>query len=197
MPGTRRGWRWRANPLRRRSDVVEAWLVLGMGATVLLGAPAVGVVVGGAALADARVEAQRQRAERLPARAELTRDAPSQTAWTATGGSPPSTYPVSVRWTTEAGERRTGTARVTVGLRTGDRVDIWLDRRGDLVGAPWDDSDLWLRALSTGAGAAAVGAGAALVTGWAVRLGLDHRRLAAWEREWATTAPDGPRPPAP
>src|SRR2546422_9614258 len=38
------GWRWRSNPLRRRSDVVEAWIVLTAWAAATAGAVAAGMV---------------------------------------------------------------------------------------------------------------------------------------------------------
>src|SRR5207237_251923 len=37
------GWRWRRNPLRRRSDVVEAWTVLVVAVLLSVVAPLVGV----------------------------------------------------------------------------------------------------------------------------------------------------------
>lgn len=33
------GWRWRRNPLRRHSDVVEAWTALIVAVLLLVGAP--------------------------------------------------------------------------------------------------------------------------------------------------------------
>ena len=39
-------WRWRRNPLRRTTDLAEAWLAFAALLLVLVGAPVVGVVVG-------------------------------------------------------------------------------------------------------------------------------------------------------
>ncbi|MFD9903677.1 hypothetical protein ACFWX4_05310, partial [Streptomyces sp. NPDC059063] len=51
------GWRWRRSPLRRRSDVVEAWAVLLVGTVLILGVPAAGFVAGAVVRSDARAEA--------------------------------------------------------------------------------------------------------------------------------------------
>ncbi|MBW8820836.1 MAG: hypothetical protein JF598_22125, partial [Streptomyces sp.] len=66
-----RGWRWRRNPLRRRSDVIEAWTVLAVAALMLLGAPLVGAVVGWWAHGDARAVAAAQHSERHRVRAQV------------------------------------------------------------------------------------------------------------------------------
>ena len=71
-------WRWRNNPIRRRDDVFEAWLLLAVWVLIAAGGTAIGVV---AAHAADQVFAQ-QRAERTPGRAVLLDDAPR----TATSG---------------------------------------------------------------------------------------------------------------
>lgn len=55
-------WRWRSNPLRRRDDVLEAWLVLAVWALIAVGGTLAGVLT---ARAADDVFAQ-QRAERTP-----------------------------------------------------------------------------------------------------------------------------------
>lgn len=57
-------WRWRANPLRRKDDVLEAWLVLAVWALISVGGTLAGVFTARAAY---DVFAQ-QRAERTPYR---------------------------------------------------------------------------------------------------------------------------------
>jgi hypothetical protein len=39
-------WRWRRNPLRRATDLVEAWLALVVLLLVLVAAPVIGSLVG-------------------------------------------------------------------------------------------------------------------------------------------------------
>ncbi|MFF0065738.1 hypothetical protein ACFYRC_30155 [Streptomyces sp. NPDC005279] len=52
-----RGWRWRRNPLRRRSDAVEAWIVLVTWVLALIA----GAVAGGVAAysVDQAIEGER------------------------------------------------------------------------------------------------------------------------------------------
>ncbi|MGW3728091.1 Rv1733c family protein, partial [Streptomyces sp. NPDC000851] len=76
--GTRvRGWRWRRNPLRRRSDVVEAWTALAVAVLLLLGAPLAGAVAAWWAHDEARSTAVAQRAERRHVRAEVLGRSPA------------------------------------------------------------------------------------------------------------------------
>ncbi|MER7187064.1 3-deoxy-7-phosphoheptulonate synthase, partial [Streptomyces hyaluromycini] len=41
-----RGWRWRQNPLRRKSDVVEAWIALAVAVLLGVAAPLAGALTG-------------------------------------------------------------------------------------------------------------------------------------------------------
>jgi hypothetical protein len=59
-----RGWRRRRNPLRRRSDVVEAWTVLAVAVLLFVGAPLAGAAVGWWRYDNAQARAAAQRAER-------------------------------------------------------------------------------------------------------------------------------------
>lgn len=60
-----RGWRRRPNELRRRSDVVETWTLLGVGLLLFVAAPLVGVVAAWWAHGDAHATAEKQRAEQI------------------------------------------------------------------------------------------------------------------------------------
>ncbi|MEV5007216.1 hypothetical protein [Streptomyces sp. NPDC055692] len=68
-------WRWRSNPMRRREDVIEGWVLLATWAVIAVGAPLAGVVVG-QATADGLAQ---QQVERHPATAVLVRG-PAATA---------------------------------------------------------------------------------------------------------------------
>ncbi|MEU0027162.1 DUF3592 domain-containing protein [Streptomyces sp. NPDC006335] len=186
-----RGWRWRRNPLRRRSDVVEAWTVLAVAVLVLLGAPLVGAVVGRWAHDDARAVAAEQRSERHRVRAEVVGRVPDSTP--TVQGSRERSYRVTVRWTEAGGAARTATARVPAGTDEGEKVDVWFDSRGRSVTPPPDGTAIWQHTLVMGAcGAGATMAvillGHSLVRGVAAR-----HRLAEWERDWALTEPQWTR----
>ncbi|MEV5983236.1 hypothetical protein [Streptomyces sp. NPDC052114] len=193
-PCTRvRGWRWRRNPLRRRSDVVEAWTTLVLGAVTVVGAPLAGVVAGSATYDTAAARAERQRAERHVVRGTLIRDAPPP-AIGADGSEVRGTRLVTVRWTdrdatTHAARTRTATVKAPAGALAGSKADVWLDARGRVTPAPLDEDELWGAATAAGVGAvfmvSAVGGG----TWLAVRVLAQRRRMAEWDRAWELTGP--------
>lgn len=181
-----RGWRRRHSPLRRRSDVVEAWTVLAVAVLLLVVAPLAGVVAAWWAHDDARTSAREQRADRRQIRAEVVGKS-SDALPTAQGGR--QLTKVTVRWTEPDGGLRTATARVPVGTRTGDTVGVWLDSRGRSVTPPPDGTAIWQHTVTIGICAAGGAAAVILLGHAAVRRAAMRRRLAEWEREWARTEP--------
>ncbi|MFF8012544.1 hypothetical protein [Streptomyces sp. NPDC007929] len=181
------GWRWRRSPLRRRSDVVEAWTVLVVAVLVLVGAPLAGAVAAMWAHDEARSVAAEQRAERHRVRAEVigtTDRLPSMQA----GGQ--RAYRATVRWTEPDGTRRTATTRVPADTGRGDTVDAWFDDRGRAVLPPVDGSAVWQHTLTIGT-CATGGAVLVVLFGHAlVRKVAERHRMAEWERAWARTEPE-------
>ncbi|WP_314219638.1 Rv1733c family protein [Streptomyces zaehneri] len=186
-----RGWRRRENPLRRRSDVVEAWTALFVAVLLLVAVPLAGALAGQWGHADAQAVADRLRAERHRVRAEVV-------------GHPPEVLPsvegvrqqmstVAVRWNPPGEPARTATARVPAGTRAGEMVDVWFDTRGRNVAPPPNDTMVWQHTLTMGA-CAAGGAAVVVLFGHAVirRVAMRHR-LGEWEREWARTEPQWTR----
>ncbi|KUO17816.1 Rv1733c family protein [Streptomyces dysideae] len=179
----RRGWRFRRSPLRRRSYLVEAWLLLATWTLALVAA-----VVSGVLIAHA-VERNMNglRSERHTVPAVLTEDA--ELPVSATEGADGDRAWATVRWTGADGAARTGVARVEPGSRAGSTARVWLDAKDRLVPEPAtaDQAELQGAVLGT---AAAVGAGAAVVLlGRAGCAGLNRRRLAHWDKEWAAVGP--------
>ncbi|MBQ0827107.1 Rv1733c family protein [Streptomyces tagetis] len=177
----KRLWRWRRNPLRRRVDAVEAWIVLLVWALIAVGGTLAGLLTAHAA--DASFA--RQRAERQPVRAVLLADvpqsaSPTQTAYRAL---------VKVGWTAPDGTSRTGETPATSGLRAGSSITLWQDRDGSLTGQPADPADASVESALYGAGAAVAVAGLAYGSGALVRWRLDRRRLDEWAREWERVGP--------
>jgi hypothetical protein len=189
-----RGWRWRRNPLRRRSDVVEAWTVLLVAVLLFVVAPLVGVAAGLRAHHQAEGVAQAARATRHQVRATVF-GAPPERLPTVQGDRE-HPYRAQVRWTEPGKGARTAWARVPAGTRTGDVVPVWFDSRGRSVAPPPDGMAVWQHAVTIGICAAA-GAGGVVLLGHAVerRIALRHR-LAEWEREWARTGPKWTQPRA-
>lgn len=180
-------WRWRRNPLRRRSDKAEAWIILATWTLALLG----GLLAGEAAGAAMEDGLTARRAALHAVHAVLTEPA-DRTADVTTDGSA-ETVRAKVRWTSADGSTRTGVARVDPGTAAGASVTVWTDREGNLVRAPLGAAEARLQSALTGVLVAA-GAGALVLGGGRLaRLRLDRQRLRDWETEWARVAPSGGR----
>jgi hypothetical protein len=173
------GWRWRDNPLRRRSDVLEAWIVLAAWTLAAVVAALAGIL--GAQLSERAAE--RDRAGREPVSAVLVRILP--------GGAPDAVTGVrydralaTVRWRDGAGTERTGTMEVTPTTRAGSRVRAWTDGHGHLLSKPVGPAEATTRAVLAGTGAAMTAGLLALVGGRLVRLRVQRRATEAWGTEW-------------
>ncbi|MFD0313234.1 Rv1733c family protein [Streptomyces flavalbus] len=181
MPASRRArvrlWRWRRSPLRRRCDVIEAWVVLLGWVLALLG----GALAGMAAAHGVQRAADAQRAERQRVTAELVEDAGDQVPSRV-----PSDYRVwaTVRWTDRDGLTRTDEARVPARSAAGSEVAVWTDRGGAVVPEPLSAGEARMHMAAGGVLTALGTGGAVLVTVWLVRLGLDRQRMARWEADW-------------
>jgi hypothetical protein len=187
-----RGWRWRQNPLRRSSDVVEAWTALVVAVLLCVGAPLAGAMVGLWAHDQARAVATVERAERHRVRAVVVGNTPEQLP-SVEGGDRAHAYQADVRWTEPGKGTRTALARVPAGTRTGDVVDVWFDRQGHGVAPPPNEVAVWQHTVTVGI-CGASGAAAVVLVGHGIvrRVALRHR-LAEWEQEWARTGPEWTR----
>nr|WP_187279245.1 hypothetical protein [Streptomyces lavendulae] len=177
-------WRWRRNPLRRRADVVEGWVVLGVGLLTVLAGVFAGFMV---ATSVARGLA-RERADWRPAVARVVAEVPDVPAGhrhMSHGARPWA----EVRWTVADGSVHTGRVRATAGGGIGTTVTVWTDSRGHLVGSPVPPGQAAFRAGLVGTLA---GLGTALVPfsgGFLLRARLERRRMTAWDTEWARLGP--------
>ncbi|MEU0436272.1 hypothetical protein ABZ153_32545 [Streptomyces sp. NPDC006290] len=186
-----RGWRWRRNPLRRRSDVVEAWWALAVGVLLFVGAPLAGAGAAWWTYDGTREHAAAQRAAQHHVRAVLVEDAP--TAVPTTPGGSLRSFRAPVRWTGSDGTVRTGLARVPSGTRAGTRLDVWTDARGAIVRPPSSIEVIRQRALAIGVFTTAGAVFVVFVAHLCVRRALGRRRLVQWERDWARTEPEWTR----
>ncbi|MFF2364765.1 hypothetical protein ACFVU0_18995 [Streptomyces sp. NPDC058122] len=178
----KRLWRWCDNPLRRRDDVIEAWIILAVWTVFTVGGAAAGLET-----AQATDDAfARQRAERQPVRAVVLHDVPP----TASGpGAGSGRLMGAVRWTAADGSSRTGSAAVPAGSRAGEETGIWLDGRGRLSPAPPTPTKAAIESGVAGAAAATAVGGLAFGAGTVARRRLDRRRVDAWGREWVLVEP--------
>ncbi|MCK7624798.1 hypothetical protein MUU72_17085 [Streptomyces sp. RS10V-4] len=185
-------WRWRHNPLRRPTDLLEAWLALATALLLALAPAAVGWCTGRAAH-GALLEAVRlQHAQR-------------RLVW-ATAGRPVSRNPVdpdpetasqrdarlrvTARWTAPDGSPRSAEVAAPRPVAPGERFRLWTDGGGRPVPRPMDESTAGAHAVLAGLGTAAAVAGA--VEGGrrlAVRQ-LTARRFRRWDAAWARAGQD-------
>ncbi|MFF5536782.1 hypothetical protein ACFY71_30705 [Streptomyces cinerochromogenes] len=178
-------WRWRRNPLKRRADVLEAWVVLGACLLTVLA----GVLAGLAAAGSVEHGLARERATWRPAVARVVDQVPGSSPAHGSGTSAGERVWAEVRWTVPDGSTHTGQVRVEPGSRPGTPVTVWTDPQGHLVSRPTTASEAAFRATLIGL-LVGVSAGAVpFVAGLAVRGRLERHRLAAWDTEWSRLGP--------
>ena len=186
-----RSRRRRRNPLRRRSDVVEAWTALAVTLLLFVGAPLAGAAAGLWAHDQARTIAATQHADRHRVQAKVTGTPPAELP--SVEGDRPRSFPVAVRWTEPGKGSHTATVAVPAGTGRGDVVAVWLDAKGHSVAPPPGEVAVWQHTLTVGVWSAAGVIGVALLARTvAQRVSLRHR-LAEWERDWALTEPQWTR----
>ncbi|MER6409417.1 hypothetical protein ABT269_39580 [Streptomyces viridosporus] len=180
-------WRWRRNPLRRRSDLIEAWvllavLVLALSAAVFAGLTAAGAVDG--ALAERRDRTRTVVAVLIEDAAHTTPASVSENSENGDGG-----VWAPVRWTAPDGTHRTGRAEVEPSDRAGTAVTVWTDPEGRLVSRPPEGAEARFQSVMAGVTIGAATAGVGLLGAQFVRSRLQRRRLEEWEAEWRLVEP--------
>lgn len=188
MQRTVRLWRWRRNPLRRHTDIVEAWAGLAAGVVMAVGAPVTGIAAADS-MHDSLV-AQNQSRHRVTA--VLLRDAPA-VASAHDGGADPDQVHAPVQWHGRDGRIHTARVVVSPGARAGTSTPLWLDTHDRVAEPPLDSLQTGVQTDIIGAGAAGGFCVAALVAHRLVRLDLDRRRSRQWQREWARVGPQWSR----
>ncbi|ORB83072.1 hypothetical protein B1987_03595 [Mycobacterium kansasii] len=178
--------RWRIahlvgrNPLLRRTDRLEALLLLVALIASLAMIPAAGIA--GIEVFDARDhQYARQAQARHPVMATVA---------SVTHNPNSESVVMHVRWAVAGGER-TGSFQQSVPLNAGQRVEIWTDRDGNLVRPPTPRWHAGVDALVTSV-LIVLACGVAMASLVAsVRSRLDRARDAAWERELAKVSEIG------
>ncbi|MEU6476925.1 hypothetical protein ABZ858_08505 [Streptomyces sp. NPDC047017] len=186
-------WRWRHNPLRRTTDLVESWVALVALLVILVACPVLGAVVGTTAQDALQQSVRDQHRSRSLVAAtvvrKLDRPASSSDPEVITGRDRRSR--VVADWTAPDGTRQHDA--VTTGLRAphpGDRFGLWTDPHGRATTRPLDATTATTHAVLAGLGTALVAAG---LTEGARRLvvwRLVRRRFARWDQAWDRAGPD-------
>lgn len=172
------------SPLLRRPDRIEAAILTGLVAIFLIAGPLLAVAAG--RLADAR-DLREQHAERS------WRQVPATVTGVSGASGNWADVALKVGWTAPDGQRRTGTVPLVSAAPAGQRLRIWVDAAGRQVLPPITG----LR-IARDAAAAAIVACMALaavlsMAGAFVRVAVNRRRIAGWERSWNAVGPQWSR----
>ncbi|MFD8544516.1 hypothetical protein [Streptomyces sp. NPDC059649] len=171
---------WLRSPLKRGTDVAEAWMLLVTSVLLAVVPPTAGITCAGAV--NAAIQPESHGWKRVSA--TLTADPPARIGLNS-ADNPGGRVLATVRWTTTDGTVRTGETAVAQGLRAGDRATAWLDRHGALVRTPVTSGDAVVQSIAVGVVTAS---GTALLILGANKAGnvlLNRRRYAQWEKDWA------------
>ena len=175
------------NPLRRRTDRVEALISAGLLAVFLIGAPLCGTSFG-QWVHQGGLREQRAQQSWHQTRAVLLAAAPAlpryelRLSWQ-------NTVPVLARWSGPGGQPRFGKVSVPAGSRAGQTVRVWVDGSGQATGPPLLGPELTKRVVGVEVLAPVVLAVLLLSLACAVRWLLNRRRLRDWETAWASIGP--------
>ncbi|WP_328859852.1 Rv1733c family protein [Streptomyces sp. NBC_00306] len=186
-------WRWRRNPLRRATDLAEAWVALIAALLLVTAAPVAGWIAGSLADASLRQSARTQLENRHQVTATVLRDAPPAraSAYDPESAARDKGRAVVARWTAADGTKHTG--RISTVLpdpRPGDALTIWTDERGQPAGRPLDAETAQVHAVLAGVVGAFACAGVIESVRRLITWRLLRRRYDRLDRAWAVVGPD-------
>jgi hypothetical protein len=175
------------NPLRRRTDRIEAAIRLATLILLLVAVPILTLAVGRQADHLALRQAHAQQVADRQVTAVLLRQAPP------TGVPDPYTSIqmtlVLARWQPPGQPARSGQVLAPAGARAGSTVKVWVDASGAVTGPPPSQrviaGDVCVAAVTTCLVAGLLVLGSSALA----RRALDRRRLRAWDAEWRATGP--------
>ncbi|MCD9875027.1 Rv1733c family protein [Streptomyces guryensis] len=186
-------WRWRHNPLRRTSDLVEAWVALLALLLILVVAPVIGSLVSGVAEDALQQSVRDQRAARHPVTATVVRKLDRSPLDTdpETSSSRDLRSRVIADWTAPDGSGHHGATLAELkSPHRGDHFKIWTDLHGRIVARPLDSTTATTHAVLAGFGAAMLTAGAVEGCRRLIVWRMDRRRYARWDQAWDRAGPD-------
>lgn len=187
-------WRWRHNPLRRTTDLIEAWVAVVAAFLLFLAVPAAGWAAGVSANASLQHSVRLQQQERVPTVAQVVRiaDTPAGADRTAElGAEQPLRPAVVARWTAPDGSARTGTVSTSrAHAHAGAVFPLWTDRTGRAVTPPMHPDTARAHALIAGLTVALLSAFLIESARRLVVHRLMQRRYARLDRAWAQVGPD-------
>jgi hypothetical protein len=186
-------WLWRQvrsvrpdrNPLRRRIDRVETYLLGGLFVAAAAATPFAAHAASRAAYESALREQQVQEATRHQVQAELTEAAHSDVGgYTASG-----LVPAMAKWTSVTGVHGSGLIAAQYGSPKGTKITVWTDDAGDLTAPPLATVQVLSQRDAATIGAIAGVVVMTLGVGGTIHYVCYRRRLAAWDADWLVTGP--------
>jgi hypothetical protein len=187
---SRLGWRWRRNPLRRRSDLVEAWLGLAT-AVLLCATPVLGWWAGHSVDRALQRVVRAEQGQRKLVPAKVLNPPKTAPAVADKIGTADPRRGDLLRWTSYDGRSvYTATVPGDIEVWQRGRIRLWTDRAGELVAPPLDSATAATHAVLAGTAMGSAAAGFLLITRQLLMWRLMSRRLDGWEREWARVGQD-------
>jgi len=177
------------NPLRRRSDLIEAWLLPAAVIVFLALGPVVASIAVWLAHSDNTATRQAQRSldpvpgvvlSAAPGPMEFANGSNSWIVW------------VPGRWTA-AGQSRAGKIPAVSGTKAGSVVPVWLDRAGNVRMPPLTAAQARDRVIVAAVTALAALAAALACLALICRWRLNRARLMSWEAAWQSVGPQWSR----
>jgi len=175
------------NPLRRRTDRIEALIRAALLAVFLVGAPLFGTGLGQWVHQGGLSEQRAQQSwHQTPAVLLATTPAVPSSAFRLSWQNG---VPVRARWSAPGGQQRSGVVPAPPGSRAGQLVQVWVDGSGRTTGPPLLGAELTRRVISAEVLAPLALALVLLFVAFVVRWLLNRRRLRDWEVDWASIGP--------
>ncbi|MGW2705536.1 Rv1733c family protein [Streptomyces sp. NPDC001340] len=186
-------WRWRRNPLRRTTDLAEAWVALVALVLVSVAAPVIGSLVGVAAQDSLQRSVREQQHSRHLVTATVVRglgSAPMETD-PDTGTAHDARSRVLADWTAPDGTRQHGVALANLkSPQAGDHFRLWTDPHGRITTRPLDSPTATTHAVLAGFGAALLVVGLVESSRRLIVWRMVRRRYARWDQAWDRAGPD-------
>lgn len=173
------------NPLRRWTDHAQTWIMAGLLATFLIGAPLAAVIARNVEHSAGQQALQIQQTWHR-VRAVLREDAPGDGSFVY--GAPAIEW-VRAQWSAPDGSARSGHVPVAAGTKAGTTARVWVNRAGRVMGIPVTRAEIGSRMLAAAVLAPIVLAVLLLSTAVVARGLLDRRRLTEWEQAWTSIEP--------
>ncbi|MEU3252547.1 hypothetical protein [Streptomyces sp. NPDC006997] len=185
-------WRWRHNPLRRTTDLVESWMALATLLLIVVAAPLIGLLLGSAAESALQRAVREQRAQRHEVTATVVRKL-ADGALAADPETPARDLRsrVLADWTAADGTARRGPVIARLDdPGPGDRFRLWTDDRGRPAARPLAPGTATTHAVLAGFGAALLTACLVECVRRLVLWRMVRRRHARLDRAWEQAGPD-------